>query len=396
MPGYIISLNGDTINGLIDYQNWAKNPQEISYKRALEGGETKYLPREIQSFGVSGEIYSSAIVDTEISPYLISELDDSAHLNIQSDTAFLQLMIRGTKSLYYYQNSMGMQNFYVLSDEGFELLKYKKYVKNQDNKRVIAENRRFVGQLSVHFRDCPKLNDALQKASYTKRSLEKVFLQYLSCSESEVSFQKKTEKSTTIFSAIAGITFNTFSFKGGNGGSLADIADVTFSNSTTPSFGLSFEVIFPRNRRRLSLVSELIYSSFQVEGADVLVLNMDNYINTYVKLDYAYTKLNLLLRYKYSLNAVGIYGNLGMSNGYAVTHNNFRRRETVSSGIGFVQESDPIANFSKYEQGLIIGTGVIYKKYSLEIRYEGGNGMVRISSLQSNVKRYSALIGYQF
>lgn len=61
-PGYILPLQGDTVRGLIDFRNWAKNPDEISFKLSESAEATSYRPVDIKAFVVGGEKYVSAVV----------------------------------------------------------------------------------------------------------------------------------------------------------------------------------------------------------------------------------------------------------------------------------------------------------------------------------------------
>ncbi len=67
LPGYIITLKGDTLHGFIDYRNWDRNPDKISFKEKLSDNKLIYSSLIIKGFGVLDEIYESAIVETEIS-----------------------------------------------------------------------------------------------------------------------------------------------------------------------------------------------------------------------------------------------------------------------------------------------------------------------------------------
>lgn len=395
LPGYLISINGDTINGLIDYQNWSKNPKRIHFKEGSSENEKSYLPIEIKAFGVAAEIYTSAIVETEVSPFTTNQLEDNSRLNIKVDTVFLQLLIRGEKSLFFHQNELAMKNFYVLHEGELKLLGQKKYMTFKDGKRGVAENKQYVGQLTLFFQDCPKIYDKVQQITYSQKSLEKIFISYLSCTESVVEFQKKTEKITTAFGPMVGIGLTTFNFQGGDGPILAGISTINLSQSINPSGGLFFEIIFPRNRQKLSLVSELLYTAYQVEGTSEQFASPTNYTTHSIDLDYSYAKLNLLFRYKYPLDAIDIFANVGFSNGYAFTNNSYQKKEIVNGGIEVIREDSPMANFSKYEQGLIIGLGSRYKSFSFEARYDAGNGMSRIPTLQSRTNRLSVLVGYR-
>lgn len=394
VPGYLISINGDTVNGQLDYQNWVKNPKRIHFKEGTSATKKTYLPMDIKAFGVEGEIYTSAIVDTEVSPQLTGRLEDNSRLNIKIDTVFLQLLIRGEKSLYFLHNELGIKNYHFLHQGEFKLLGQKRYMASQGGKIGAAENKQYIGQLTLYFQDCPKIYDKIQQITYTQKSLKKIFTSYLSCKESAVEFQHETEKITVAFGPIVGVALSAFNFRGGNG-SLTGVSTIDFSQSINPVGGLFLEIVFPRNRQRSSLVSELLYTSYQVEGTSEQIANTINQTTYSVDLDYSYAKFNLLFRHKYPLNAMDLFVNVGLSNGYALTNNSYQKKAIVNGGVDFIHEDSPMATFSKYEQGMIIGIGSLYKNFSFEARYDAGNGMSRIPNFRSNSKRFSALVSYR-
>lgn len=52
VEGYILSMNGDTITGWIENQNWKINPQTILYKQSSNAEPTRYAPSDISGFGM--------------------------------------------------------------------------------------------------------------------------------------------------------------------------------------------------------------------------------------------------------------------------------------------------------------------------------------------------------
>lgn len=80
IPGYVISAR-DTLRGLIDYRNWAENPEKISFKEKPGDSAVVYTPSDIKGFGAAGEFYESAVVETDISPKNINNVTDDAYFN---------------------------------------------------------------------------------------------------------------------------------------------------------------------------------------------------------------------------------------------------------------------------------------------------------------------------
>ena len=70
LSGYVLTLNGDTLKGYVDYRGWEKNKGVVLFKKELSDSKIVYAPLEIKGFGVNGENYESAIVKSEMSRIL--------------------------------------------------------------------------------------------------------------------------------------------------------------------------------------------------------------------------------------------------------------------------------------------------------------------------------------
>lgn len=123
--GYIIKNNFDTIFGLVEHRDWRSNPVAIRFKTAIENEVISYRPADIAEFRVEDEIYQSGVIVTEVSPRNLGDLEEGPQLNTIVETAFVQTLFKGEKSLYYFISPTGKENFYIKQDTGFELLVYK-------------------------------------------------------------------------------------------------------------------------------------------------------------------------------------------------------------------------------------------------------------------------------
>ena len=168
LPGYIVTLKGDSTHGFVDYRNWERNPGKITFLDKIDGEKINYSPFDIKLFRVLDEIYVSAIVETEVSPVKISMLRFNPELQIVADTVFLQTMIQGIKSLYHYKDSDGKDNLYIKQNECFDLLVYKKYLKIYEGASVVLENKKYTGQLTVYLQDCQQILSKIYSTAYQK------------------------------------------------------------------------------------------------------------------------------------------------------------------------------------------------------------------------------------
>src|ERR1700712_305685 len=53
-PGYVVTLNGDTVKGYIDYLEWGNNPKTISFKKNETAQKELYTIDNTTAFGVKG------------------------------------------------------------------------------------------------------------------------------------------------------------------------------------------------------------------------------------------------------------------------------------------------------------------------------------------------------
>ncbi len=391
--GYIIKSNGDTIQGFIDYRKWNKNPDKINFKDSAEGAISTFTPLEIKEFGVEGDIYTSAIVDSEYSSKKIDQLEDTPGLNIRKDTVFLQTLISGDKSLYYYKNSVSNDNFYIKWDDGYELLKYKVFARTHNDQLVKQENRTFAAQLVNYLDGCPALSPKTRDLRYDKKSLTKLFNFYYSCSNADLFFKKKKEKLSLDFGLLAGVSMSTLNF---SSSSFYYLINAGYDMSTNFSGGIFLDFVMPGNQGKWSLNTELLYTSYDFTGQYKEITNDEVYTITNTEIGYSYLKLNILLRFKYPAGKAFIYINGGLANGFALSETNYKERITHVYGQISITEGKALEDARNYEQGFILGLGTKFNRFSIEARYEGSNGMSEYPGLKSAIKRYYFLFGFKF
>lgn len=399
IQGFVVNTDGDTIHGLIDYRNWGKNPDKISFKKQISDNPISFSPLSIKYFGVADEIYAGVIVETDLSRIKNGELEHGKEPKIQVDTIFLQSMILGAKSLYFYNTASGRELFYILQDTTFTMLTYKRYLSDtkatylSDTKATyIKENKKYLSQLAVYLKDCPGIQRNFENLQYSGECLEKLFLIYYDCVEKPLTFHKKQEKLKAEFGAIAGLTLNNLAFGGEES---IDLKKLDFKTDVSYSIGTYINLVLPRNQGKWSLYNELAFSPYKVENSYEYYIGGIGYTYYTSTLGYSYLKLNTMVRFSYPFGKTSVFVNAGMSNGYALSETNQVNVEKNYSSV--INLDSPVLAVTRlYEQGIIAGLGGKYDKFSFEFRFERGNGMSAMDNLDSKTTRYLFLLGYKF
>ena len=391
IPGYVINNSNDTLFGLVDYRNWEKNPDRVRFKTNAGDDPVLFGPLDILEFSVEDEIYISAIVDVEISPINTNNLEGDPGLRLVRDTTFLQTIIKGEKSLYH-NNKDGKSNFYIFQDTGFELLEYKKYITSQNGVRIINENTRFKNQLALYLRDCPTLQFKIEKVSYNQKSLVKFFREYYECVPSEINFEKRADNIKLETGALSGASLTHLNFFAD-----ADIheylAHANYDSSIDPSMGIFFDVIFPRNQGKWSLYNELLFTTYELKGRFEEIESEQIQTFTTTEFSYQYMNFNNMIRFKYPIGAWFLFLQGGISNGFSLREKNYKKDEIKFYNEFRVVEGPAIKYNRSHEQGYILGTGVKRSRFSIEFRYERGNGMSDFQDLNSKTESYYFLLG---
>lgn len=393
ISGSIITQNWDTLNGLIDYRNWKTNPTSVSFKKNDSDISIKYYPTTIKSFNVLDEIYLGEILNVNNSSTKINELSDSANFSYRIDTVFLQVMIQGSKSLYYYHDNLENAHFFILENNLFQELLYKRYVQNENSTSNIHENKRFVAQLSLYLNNCKTIQSKLSNINYSKNDLMKLFQYYNNCTNSAAKFEKKIDKIKVEVGIKAGMAISKLNF-------ISDyfeyLSSEDFPKSTNIAEGLFLNLVLPRSNGKMSIYNEFLYTSYNTKAThnQYHAGQLEREINTNV--GYSYIKLINMFRYKYPIKNSFMLFNAGISNGFVVSETNTRTDNYYYYQTIILENSLAINDSRKHEEGILFGLGNQYKNYSFEIRFEKSNGMSKFVTLNSSITRYYFLLGYTF
>jgi hypothetical protein len=395
ITGYIITAEGDSLAGEIDYRNWEAPPARVSFRNKTQA-ITSWTPIQLKGFGIKSDHFESGIVEREISPYQDRDLAEDREFKIKIDTVFLQVLINGEKSLYLFKEDITASQFYIRQGERYELLRYKRFVAMKNGTKEVFENNQFRYQLISYLSDCPGLSKELSELKYHAKSLKKIFEKYYSCSKKEISFQRKQ---TVIhnFGILGGVSFSSVNFSS----PLASFTDSKlfltrgeFETSVGPVGGLSWEIVFPPNLGRWSLYNEWVFTTVSTTGTYETQNTSGDYQMNTMNIGYNLRKFNIMGRYNYRLNHGRIFAVAGVFKGVlTATRNEWTQQASQSGTIS--QDSGEAFFPQRGFSGITVGTGLEMGRFSFMVRYEKSNTPSDDPNHPAKTNAINAIVGFR-
>ena len=251
-PGYIIGLQGDTIQGTIDYRSDGRNCKECMFQPAGSSTYKAYTPQEISGyrFADNGIYYVTRT-------FMIDGV---------SQTFFAEFLLQGGISLYHYKSDgQGAMDYYFLVDQNGEvaLLKGEEFVTSywaQDNRQNKRELLKDAAHMLSKSQEAQTRRDKLTSANLT-RIVKRYDEQYCADSGDCVQFQyseKATALAVTRFFIQAGVFFGQFHLR-----ELSGYRPMKFS-TTVPKLGVGLDMKVPRMGKNLSFQADLLISKWDM------------------------------------------------------------------------------------------------------------------------------------
>ena len=358
--GFIVTINQDTIHGLVKYTESIR-PFEVCQFRSSDS-------QEVSSFDASQLTAYGFIDDKSFESKQITENDVRR-------TVFFQVLVKGFVSLYKYKRTYWVekqnQELKPLIDEVTEAF--------IDGKRVFRHSNSHIVTLKTMLFDCPSLRVKLGKEiDLDARTLTELIVAYNSCLSypSHIFGEKKPwvklHLSIAIGIAYSAISFNTkpdqsFYYLNGD-----------FDTPLMPVAGFSTDILSPRINERLALHIETLLgrSHFyryvkQVQGSSIQ--------RNYTTLKYSYVKIPIGVRYTFAEKNFTPFVTVGVSTSFNINSSSLLVRESETAGFIETYKGHAI-EYKETQFGILGGIGVLKKisdKYDglLEVRYESTNGV---------------------
>lgn len=363
VPGYIVRSGQDTIRGYIDDRGWDQNPNSISFSTEMESSPMKFTTNEILAFGLSQKIYQSAIVTIDKSAHQSSQISTGVTQQASVvDTVFLEVLLRGSINLFSLKDENDKLHFFTSEGSASpnELI-LKRIFTTQNNKTFIATIEVYKRDLKELTKECPDLDKNIDRIRYTEKDLSKFLIAYNACNGSSNSYVAVKAKTEFRFTTSVGASITKLEFKGSSGASITRYDYPISANST---FALGLNTVFPQNKKKWSIYTELQYRSYQTK-----------YLTS--AFDFSYLRLNAAYRYNYPQGSVRPFVQGGIT--YGIT----------------LKSKTTLSDYRKDEQGLFGGVGLKWNKFLVESRYESTNAMSVFNEISSFTRSVYVLLSYQ-
>lgn len=172
--GYIVSTDGDTLRGTVQVGRDRRNSQLCSFKPTGKAAFQSYRPTQLLAYGTHDLQYESHLLPKSAA---------------QTDTirkAFLQVVVRGGLTLYYFQSELGKRFFLsgyrasqltelpLLTEKVIQYnrgLEYVQYVQHPQYRDTLARA----------FQGCPSAVNELSTLSFQVESLARAVRAYNAC-----------------------------------------------------------------------------------------------------------------------------------------------------------------------------------------------------------------------
>jgi hypothetical protein len=215
--GYIITNDGASIKGLINYREWHKNPDRVQFKQdRLASDARTFTVDSIAGFTIEGyESYTRYLVPVSVDEISFENLKETIDTATITKVIFLREMLKGDRvDLYSYTDDIKIR-YYLLDKRQvapYELI-YRKLLKEGQEITQAFYKQQLSGLAYHHNLLSTALEDWINKMNYSGNDIKNVI--------SRINTQNETAKSAAIdkkrrwdFFAGAGIAMNTVKYTG--------------------------------------------------------------------------------------------------------------------------------------------------------------------------------------
>jgi len=217
--GYIIALQGDTMQGYINYKEWSRTPTSFLFKSISDEKTLQtYTIYNARKCVIEGYVmYERFEVSVSMNENDYRRLEFNVNPPYKTDTVFLKVIIRGDRiTLFAYRDEL-KDRFYVLASP--QTTPVELSIKQEMRGTQVATLYTYRQQLdriaSGYPTYTPELRKLIESASYSKTRLKKIAGKINSVNDKEVASGEKVIKRSSFF-INTGLNYSKLTFKGQN------------------------------------------------------------------------------------------------------------------------------------------------------------------------------------
>lgn len=248
--GYYITLENDTVFGLVDYRGEVKNSQVCIFKQEELSAPVKFEPTEIQGYRfIDGKFYISNQINTAN----------------EEKTVFLEFLVNGITNLYFYRD---INNYmYFIEDKNGKLLLLSNEVitSNIEGKGEVQRNsNKYIGVLRATFADCKEIQPQINNVGLGHKSLieiTKSYHNYVCDTEECIVYEKKVPSAKVRFAPVLKTGVANFHFDN------SIFSNFAFNTEVYFGAGFLMSTVFPGINEKLSFEAGLDFNVYNFHGS---------------------------------------------------------------------------------------------------------------------------------
>jgi len=393
-PGYIVTLKGDTIRGLIDFREWSANPTSIDFKASPTDKTQKYTDQELRYFDITG--YESYVQYTGPISMDFTDLD---HIGSARDTSqreatvFFKIMQKGNNVVLYSYTDDIKTRFYISEAPDYKPipLVYRIY-RNSDG---IVENT-YMKQLYALANKYGVLDNGMQwdieHMTYNSDAMLEIVSRINHISKADL---KKT-------SANKGPAFNFFVGAGVNINTISSPASSSYSKSggvsstsLGPEASIGVNAFVNPATRQLQFRVEISIADNHPKS--LYTLKVDPYTPFEASFDELQISFNPQVIYNfYNTENLKIYGDIGFNVSYFKYSNSYLGSQARPNSAADIQANEPYF-FNTSDGNFLVKVGVeINKKWGIYAQYVSGEALTMGGYFRMNSSVKQVGVNYFF
>lgn len=405
-PGYVVTLQNDTLRGLINYKGDTKSALECSFKTTETAETQTFKPDQIKGYGFpaekSYESLRAKIINRKFND--ITNKFEEIPVASQPEVNFMHLLVKGYASLFYLVDLSGARHFYLQKASGELKELYFLQTSVLDPKTGTKKLQRtnvYANLLANEFSDCPEITSRIPKTNLKESELVNLFVAYNQCkSPGQPVFSRTKKEPVVTFGILAGLSYS--SFQPEASGHFLEKGE--YKTKAAPIAGIMLDFTIPALNEKLSINNALFYTSRQY-NAEIKEVLASNAYNTYkVNYSFDYLRLETALRYTAPIPTYAPFIQAGLANSLMLQGKEeiFKTRHLTDFPPEHYENTPLLTDiFRKHQLGFIAGAGIKYglasaKALQLQLNYEMNTGFTKGVGYNTRTNNFALLAGFTF